>query len=79
MSEGWSEYEVTRTVRMFQEKRYYPRNGKVFFKNLDKSRGFIFEAELEKLQYRIHPIKDSHTFVEFESLESMMSAGWVAE
>ncbi|OIO68030.1 MAG: hypothetical protein CO186_10835 [Zetaproteobacteria bacterium CG_4_9_14_3_um_filter_49_83] len=78
MSEGWSENELNRTVRMFKEKKYHARNGKVHFKNLDKSTGFIFEAEMEKVQYRMHPFKDSHTFVEYESLEAMMAAGWVS-
>jgi len=79
MCESWPEYAIARTRRVFEENGYVARNGKIFFKKMDRTRGFMYEAELEKVQYRMHPIKDSHTFVEYESLDAMLEAGWAVE
>ena len=77
--EIWSEYAVERTRNMFAERRFLPRNGKIFFKRTDRSKGFIYEAEIEKSLLRMRPIKESHTFVELASVEALLEAGWVVE
>gem|GEM_PF-6788276 len=56
-------YAIERTRRMFEEQRFFARNGKIFFKNSDRSRVFIYEAEIEKMLLRMRPPKENHTFV----------------
>lgn len=79
MSDEWTEYEIERTRRMYNEKSYLPRNGKVFFKKKDRTRGFIYEAEISVGELLLRPLKESHTFTEYNSIEAIIEAGWVVE
>lgn len=79
MSDGWTEYEIERTRRMYNEKSYLVRNGKVFFKKKDRTRGFIYEAEIAAAELLLRPLKASHTFTEYGSIEAIIEDGWVVE
>lgn len=79
MSEGWTEYEIERTSKQYNDKSYLPRNGKVFFKKKDRTRGFIYEAEINAGELLMRPLKDSHTFTEYDSIEAVIESGWVIE
>lgn len=79
MSEPWPENEQQRTRERIESGRCLPRNGKVIFKRTDRSRAFIYEAELDKGMLHMRPMNESHTFTHYESIDALLADGWIIE
>ncbi len=77
MSEIWSETMVERSRTVIAESRYLSLNGKVIFKHIDGTRHFVYEAEIDKSLYRLRCMKNSHTFLHYDTLDELFHAGWV--
>ncbi|MDQ6975378.1 MAG: hypothetical protein Q9M22_02300 [Mariprofundaceae bacterium] len=77
MGETWSETMLERSRSAITESRYLSLNGKIVFKNIDGSRHFVYEAEMDKSLYRLRCMKNSHTFLHFDSVDDLFHAGWI--
>jgi hypothetical protein len=79
MAEEWPEYATRRTREQLESGKWLERNGKIFFKRTDRSRAFIYEAELQKGMLHLRPERQSHTFTHYESVAALLADGWAIE
>ncbi|MDX8393965.1 MAG: hypothetical protein R8K21_05185 [Mariprofundales bacterium] len=76
---AWSEAIIEKTRSALQDMRIAPRNGKVFFKNTSGTRHFVYESELEKQLLRLRCVKNSGTYMHYETINDLLLAGWALE
>ena len=78
MSQQWSQEAQQATREMVESQSYGIRNGKVYLKHIDGSFAYIALEDLLVVHYIIH-IHGGDQATEFDSIESVLHAGWVLD
>jgi len=78
MTKQWSVSAQEQTRRSLEDLSYYPRDGKLFFKHINGSFGYIPDGDAIAGCYAMHTA-EGEPLTTFDTVSDVLSHGWVLD